>query len=96
MIRANEAKKIVSEYQEKLFFETEKKVNDFSELMSKNIELYSEKGVNELAFKPYEISRFPSKTMMEMASLIFQVILISNGYEIVINDWQKNILKIRW
>lgn len=96
MIKATEAKKNVNEYQEKLFLETEKKVNEFTELMSESIEFHSKNGFNEITFIPYEISRFPSRTMMEMASSIFQAILMTNGYEIVTNDWQKNILKVRW
>ena len=96
MFKANEAKKNVNEYQKKLLFETEKKVSDFTELMSESIEFHSKNGFNEITFTPYEISRFPSMAIMEMASSIFQAILKANGYEIVTNNWQKNILKIRW
>lgn len=96
MIKANEAKKNVNEYQEKVFLETQEKVNEFVELMSESIEFHSKNGFDEITFTPYDFSRFSSVDMMEMASSIFQAILMTNGYEIVTNNWQKNILKVRW
>lgn len=96
MFKASEAKKNVADYREKLFFKTEKIVNEFIEGMSESIEFHSKNGFNEIIFTPYSISRFHSETMMEMACTLFRTILKANGYEIVTNDWQKNILKVRW
>ena len=96
MIKANEAKKNVIEYHERVFLATEHKVNEIIETMSESIEFHSKNGFTELVFTPYDNSRFNTDEIKSMASMIFQAILISNDYEIVKNDWQNNILKIRW
>lgn len=96
MINAKEAKKNVYNYQEKQFLETEKTVNEIIEVMSDSIEYHSKNGFSEISFCPYNESRFSSDEMKDIASSIFQAILISNGYEIITNNWRTNVLKIRW
>lgn len=96
MIKASEAKKNVVEYHEKVFLATENKVNEIIETMSESIEFHSKNGTTETVFTPYGNSFFDSTETKQIASMMFQAIFESNDYEIVTNDWQNNILKIRW
>ena len=96
MISANEARSNVTEYEIYLYGLAEKKVNEIIPIISESIEFHSKNGFTEIEFTPYGISRFSSYRMMEIASTIFNQILKENGYKILVNDWEHNILKIRW
>ena len=74
----------------------EEKVTDFLKQMDTSIQYHSRQGITELTFTPYDDSRFPSVHFQELAQELFRVILNQNGYDIVINNIDMNILKIKW
>jgi len=96
MITAAEAKKNVEAYETALFQKTCDGVMTQLDTMSAIIEFHSRNGKRQTVFTPYDKSLFPSSEMLNMARNIFDSILKQNGYTIIENDCQKNLLKVQW
>lgn len=96
MIKASEARINVINYENALYRQVAIKVNEVLETVSRSIEFHSQNGINTLEFMPYEISRFSSWHNMEIAKEVFEKILKENGYTIILNNPNDNILKITW
>jgi len=96
MITAQEAKKNVELYEVALYQKTLDGAMTQLDTMSTIIEFHSKNGKRQIVFTPYDKSRFPSSEMLDMARNIFDSILKQNGYTVVENDYQKNLLKVQW
>lgn len=96
MITAVEAKKNVTIYKVQLTQKVELQINNILNAISPDIEFRSQNGCTTLTFAPYDKSRFPNIQTLEIAQQLFTHILKSNGYNILENDYNTNILKIQW
>ena len=96
MIKASEAQANVINYKVMQYNKVKEVADEILETMSKSIEYHSRNGFNSADFMPYGKSQFPCEQALQTASEIFEKVFMSNGYEIVKNDWQNNILKIKW
>ena len=96
MITAQQAKANAINYEVNVYRDTEAKVDELLETMSKSIEFHSKSGFDCIEFTPYAKSRFTSIRTMELASEIFERKFKDFGYEIILNSWENNSLKIQW
>lgn len=96
MISAETARHNVNQYEIEIYQQTETKVLELIDTMSKSIEYHSRNGFDCLNFAPYEKTRFTSDHVMNIAHEIFRKIFEANGYKIICNDVAKNILKVQW
>ena len=96
MISAEKARQNTINYEIKVYQQTETKVLEIAETMSKSIEYHSRNGFDTLDFMPYEKTRFTSDQTMNIAQDILRKLFESNGFEILENDIAKNIFRIRW
>lgn len=96
MVTAQEAKKNIEAYETALFQKARDGAMTQLNTMSTIIKFHSKNGNRQIVFTPYDKSLFPSSKMLDMAHNIFDSILKQNGYTIVENDCQKNVLKVQW
>lgn len=96
MINAREARQNVINKEMNDYRTAETRVIEFLDEMSDNIQFYSQNGITEIAFAPYIDSRFPDANLKELAKKIFDRILKQNGYTIMANSIEINILKVQW
>ena len=96
MFTAEEAKANVINYQAAFYAKVNETVTEILETMSKSIEFHSRCGLTSAEFIPYTNSRFPCDKAKEIAQDQFEKAFKSTGYNIIINDIEKNVLKVSW
>lgn len=96
MIKAETARANIINYEAEFDAKVKEQVLIVLEEMSASIEYHSKTGIDMIEFTPYNKSRFSSFCALERATIYFDSILKENGYEVVVNDCVKNILKVRW
>ena len=96
MISAKDAHNNQMNYFEELREQVESRVLTLVEEMSASIEFHSRNGFDHLEFMPYSVSLFPSLRETRLAADILARIFSENGYDILVNDYNNNSLKIHW
>ena len=96
MISAEQARANVINHEIHIYRETEEKVNELIDAMSKSIEFHSENGIDSIEFTPYDHSRFSSSHTLQLASEMLARQFKDNGYTIVNNSWEHNSFIIQW
>ena len=96
MISANEARANVAAHEQAIFNNVAIIADELLDTMSNSIEFHSQNGFESAEFMPYRDSRFSTDYMMKTASEIFERVFTENGYDVLINDWKNNRLKIAW
>ena len=95
MITASEARLNVANFKLDEYNRIHALVYKFIPELDKYIKCQSEQGNSELMIFPYSSSRF-NPLDLPLASEILHKILEKNGYEIIINDYDRNVLKFKW
>lgn len=96
MINANEAKANVINYVAAQNAILEEKISSLLDTMSKSIDYHSKHGFSSLQFCPYEKSRFTSEQSLKYAQARFKEIFEKEGYTIIKNNYEENMLHIAW
>ena len=96
MINAKDAHNNQMNYFVKLRADVESRVLVLVEEMSASIEFHSRNGFDHLEFMPYSVSLFPSLQETRIAAEILGKIFSENGYDVLVNDYNNNSLKIQW
>lgn len=95
MITATEARLNAANFQldryNRVYTLVEKVIPELDEC----VQLHSKNGHSEATVRPYEESHFPFIDQC-LASEMIGRILTQNGYEVVTNDYKKNVLKFKW
>ena len=96
MINAETAKANVISYHAQFIAKVQAVVDEILEAMGKSIEFHSKSGLTTAEFCPYASSRFPCDKAKEEAQKMFEKTFKEYGYTILVNNIEKNILKIQW
>lgn len=95
MITASEARLNVANFKLDEYNRVHALVDKVIPELDQCVKFQSEHGYSEVTVFPYDNSRFLPLDR-PLASEIINKILEHGGYEIVVNDYTKNILKFKW
>ena len=96
MINAETAKANVITFQAQFIAKVQAAVDELLETMSKSIEFHSRQGFTVAEYCPYTSSRFPCDKAKEEAQKMFDKTFKEYGYTVLVNNIEKNVLKIQW